>query len=493
MAVWRMAFKVGSQGHNMWPDCKKLGVAAITYAPIERVDLSQFEPGKPKNKWAKLEPTQKSSLRRVAYEMRPGDVVYVKDGGAIVGRGVVSGTYQFGGDALRDPNGSWWSHQILVEWEESFEPVQILLGSEPMTVLPLEDERLDRLEAALATQQGSRVMFARIGWMKFYDGPQPPLDPKPIAGGKYTRDELGHEVYNFRVINGSCYGHFEPPGRISPDINKKLSLKRILPGFKGQQLAGVTVVFVARRPGGGQVVVGWYRNATVYRQRQPAEAPDLEKYGFYCRAAAQDVVLLPPHERAWEVPSDHTFGQSNVCYTTKTDGTSKNLGWQRDIIESINDFQGSTATENPVVELEQEIIECSRGQGYRLQPQARRAVENRAMEEAIRYFRRERYQVEDTHKNCSYDLICRKGSELLYVEVKGTTGSPHEIILTRNEVAHARANKKQMVLFIVHGIQLNDARDQAFGGRSRILHQWSPDDAALAALQYVYRVPVQAY
>src|SRR5690606_8717625 len=134
-------------------------------------------------------------------------------------------------------------------------------------------------------------------------------------------------------------------------------------------------------------------------------------------------VLLPPHERAWEVPSDHTFGQSNVCYTTKPDGTPKNLGWQRDIIDSINHFQGITATENLVIELEQEIIECSRGQGYRLQPEARRAVENRAMGEAIRHFRREGYKVEDTHKNCSYDLICRKGSELLYVEVKGTTGT----------------------------------------------------------------------
>jgi hypothetical protein len=80
MANWRMSFRVGNQGYEMWPDCLRLGVAAITYAPLAKVDLSKHLPGAPKELWDRLEPTQKASLRRVAYEMRAGDIIYVKQG-----------------------------------------------------------------------------------------------------------------------------------------------------------------------------------------------------------------------------------------------------------------------------------------------------------------------------------------------------------------------------------------------------------------------------
>jgi hypothetical protein len=134
----------------MWPHCRELGVAALTYEPLRYVDLSQYPQGEPKHLWAQLAPSQKASLRRVAYEMSEGDTIYVKQGPRIVGRGKVKGPYRFDHEyRLRNPQGKPWAHQVPVDWESGFEPVGILLGAEPTTVLPLSADRLQKLIGAL--------------------------------------------------------------------------------------------------------------------------------------------------------------------------------------------------------------------------------------------------------------------------------------------------------------------------------------------------------
>ena len=154
MTIWRMSFRCGNQGYEMWPHCRELGVAAITYYPLENEDLSQYPRGEPAHLWSQLAPTQKSSLSKVAYEMKEGDIIYVKQGPEIVGRGIVKGPYQFDHEhRLLSPDGFSWSHQVLVDWSSDFEPIRILLGSEPSTVLRLSGERLQQLENALTGQR----------------------------------------------------------------------------------------------------------------------------------------------------------------------------------------------------------------------------------------------------------------------------------------------------------------------------------------------------
>ena len=65
MNIWRMAFRAGDGGPEMWPDCFRLGVAAITYRPIATTDLSLYAAGEPKELWSQLSPAQKYSLRQV--------------------------------------------------------------------------------------------------------------------------------------------------------------------------------------------------------------------------------------------------------------------------------------------------------------------------------------------------------------------------------------------------------------------------------------------
>ena len=150
MTIWRMSFRVGNQGYEMWPDCFRLGVAAITYSPLIKTDLSRYPQGEPKRLWEQLEPSQKASLRRVAYEMKAGDTIFVKQGPKIVSKGVVKGSYQF--DArfrLRTPDGFPWAHQVPVKWALDFPEIEISLGSEPLTVKELSPDSVKKLESAI--------------------------------------------------------------------------------------------------------------------------------------------------------------------------------------------------------------------------------------------------------------------------------------------------------------------------------------------------------
>src|ERR1700758_770058 len=98
------------------------------------------------------------------------------------------------------------------------------------------------------------VLFVRIGWMHFYNG-QIPGDERPVGGGSYNDDEVGHEVYNFREANGSLFGYFQPPGS-----SWAINLGRIDPGAADDpDISGVLVVMVAKRTDVGQVIVGWYK------------------------------------------------------------------------------------------------------------------------------------------------------------------------------------------------------------------------------------------
>lgn len=151
MNVWRMSFRAGNSGPEMWPECFRRGIAAITYRPLAETDLSAYRSGEPKRLWAQLEPAQKASLRRVVYEMRPGDVIFAKQGPMIVGKGRVTGPYRFDGKlSLRDPFGTPWSHQVPVRWDPAFAPVHLLLGSEPLTVKLLSKSHVRRLGEAQA-------------------------------------------------------------------------------------------------------------------------------------------------------------------------------------------------------------------------------------------------------------------------------------------------------------------------------------------------------
>lgn len=161
------------------------------------------------------------------------------------------------------------------------------------------------------------VMYVNIGWMKNYAGP----DPNDRTRGNFgylvaNRDRHGHECFNFLKKNGRYYGY--KPGSKGVGITN-LGARRNEPCVHG-----VFVVWMARNPDTGKtVVVGWYDNATVYKQpevsdRKHGHRLDGEYTAFSVSAAEKDGHLIDHNHRDIVIPSrnerDGGFGQSPVWY-----------------------------------------------------------------------------------------------------------------------------------------------------------------------------------
>lgn len=134
-----------------------------------------------------------------------------------------------------------------------------------------------------------------------------------------------------------------------------------------------------------------------------------------------------------------------------------------------------------------EDIRQSRRQGFNISPKARRAIEDLAVDRAKRHFEAQGYAVEVFGK--PFDLRCAKPGTMLHVEVKGTTTTGEEILLTPNEVRFANDHSSSMVLFIVSRIQLSGT-DQpiASGGVETEIRPWRIEPGQLAPIGYTYAV-----
>ena len=157
------------------------------------------------------------------------------------------------------------------------------------------------------------------------------------------------------------------------------------------------------------------------------------------------------------------------------------------------DFALTSPTEQAEAAMEDaagKVARPGRGQGFQLDQEAKVAVEALAMNRATEFYRKA-WDVEDVHGRKSYDLICRRGGEVKHVEVKGTTTDGAEVILTPNEVRHAR-EYPCTALFIVRHITVGRTEDgtvTATGGKHHCYDPWQVDDGTLTPLGFRYQVP----
>ena len=132
-----------------------------------------------------------------------------------------------------------------------------------------------------------------------------------------------------------------------------------------------------------------------------------------------------------------------------------------------------------------------RAAGFQPNTEIRQLVEKHAMklaEEELRSMSFKNFQ--DTSDHECYDLICKQGRSLYFVEVKGTQGSGVAVIMTANEVEHARRYPAQSIAVVVHHIkvmQINGAL-KATGGKVRVCLPWVIEPKSLKPLQYKWTV-----
>jgi hypothetical protein len=340
----------------------------------------------------------------------------------------------------------------------------------------------------MASAGMKRILFVRVGWMRFYNG-SIQGDERPVGGGRFNKTEIGHEVYNFRESGSHLYGYFQPMM-----ASHALALERIdHEAADGTVLHNVLVVFVARRPEGGQVIVGWYGHAEVFRNQVERSPGKPQGYGHFCSAKRSNCVLLPDEYRRFEIPhGKNGMGQSNVCYPLNGDGSTKQFSWITRAIGFIGDYEGINLLDNPEADAENEsaaaaerALAQSQGQGFARTREQRDAIERHAMDAAEHHFRSLGYHVDDVSARRSYDLLCRKGAAELHVEVKGTTTNGDAIVLTNKEVKHACDPNNACALFLLHSIHLK--KNKAVGGKQILVEPWQPKGANLTPISFTYR------
>jgi hypothetical protein len=334
------------------------------------------------------------------------------------------------------------------------------------------------------------VVFARIGWMKWYRGPQPD-DEAPIGGGKYNKSALGHEAFNFFPLNGKMLGYFQP--RLIPGRSSTLALERIKAGFKGDALDNVTVVFVATHPTlGRQRIIGWYLSATVYRKDQPSNAAARNLFTYFGETDAKNAFLVPESRRIHEIPGGGGgFGQANVCYPLEINGQPKNAQWMADALDYVHSYALENIAQEPESGADQDIeeqvsIAIEHGAGFQSNPKIRRAIELYAMNRAKTHLLKLGYAPKDKSKTESFDFLCTVNGSELYVEVKGMQDNGQSVSLTPKEVDHARDHANS-ALFIVHSVKVEGKRKPVVsGGKEIFIHPWSIADGILKPRGFVF-------
>jgi hypothetical protein len=205
----------------------------------------------------------------------------------------------------------------------------------------------------------NKLIFLNIGWKKYYRGLPPESDDSIIYGGEHVDKEgWGHEIYNFLPVNGKMYGFVETR-RKKDKTRKSIRIEKIEQALKGEdKIDNVLVIWTARRNSKyndpleerGCFIIGWYKNATVYRYYQhdlnrcyqSDKMSHPEKCGYFVVAMGKDCTLIEyEKQRTFKVSRAAEgnygfFGQSNIWFADSE--IPKVIKFREDVIEYISNY-----------------------------------------------------------------------------------------------------------------------------------------------------------
>lgn len=250
------------------------------------------------------------------------------------------------------------------------------------------------------------------------------FNDKMQGGGKHIEKYgWGGEMFNFKPSKNKMYGYVRVGGRIN--------LNRLGAKTSDDKIKDVTIIWVAKRPfSGGNYIVGWYENATVYRNAQVSKNSLYRNWnehnlGYFVKAKKSDTKLLSRDERTIRVPRGKgAMGQSNIWYA---DNNPK-------YVEKVFEY------------VKTGIFPVSRNKGKGLtrqnDPLKRMEVETKAVKIVTKHYEKLGYEIDSVEKdNVGWDLNASNGRIKLKLEVKGLSGEDIATELTSNEYRHLNADK----------------------------------------------------
>jgi hypothetical protein len=197
--------------------------------------------------------------------------------------------------------------------------------------------------------KNTKTLFCNVAPMKYYQGRE---KDALLKGGKYIQEHgVGFELFNFKEISGKYYGFVQPPtggmilsNQLSGGNKHKfatINISKLGANKHDERIEGITIVWVATHKSKGRSLVGWYKNATVYRRQQEIndnrrlfiDDKGTENFAsYYIVANVEDSILLPMEDRdKYKLPKG--MGQSNIWY-----GNIEAVRYIKGIINGYNGF-----------------------------------------------------------------------------------------------------------------------------------------------------------
>ena len=260
-----------------------------------------------------------------------------------------------------------------------------------------------------------RILFCNVGWMERYKGLR--SGDQISGGGSYVEIEnRGHEVCNFSPYKKILYGYVQPRA-------EQIKIERL----------------GANSEGGGTVIVGWYKDATVFRNYQkfkkvPHQHAQNGIDGYRIIAPFSNANLLSVDARVFEVPRrvKGGMGQSNIWYAD----SPENVLLVENVLAIVN--SGS-------------VRGGGQKRGNNQDQEKKSRVEKAAINACCTYYEGIGYEVESVEKdNAGWDLVARAGRFTLHIEVKGLSGVVFSIELTPNEYKAFRQKASNYRLVVVN-------------------------------------------
>ena len=186
-----------------------------------------------------------------------------------------------------------------------------------------------------------KIIFCNIAWMKEYLGARD--NDRPMNGGEYVEFQgTGGEAYNFLDHNGICHGFVRVGGAMA--LEKHFKESRSTDSY----IDDILVIWVATNKNKETRIVGWYKNARVYRTDKDLTFftdPATSSY-YNITAKAKDCYLVPENnrdfsiDRASEVGTGKGIGQSNLWYAESNYAKANIIP---KVIEYVNEYDGTYA------------------------------------------------------------------------------------------------------------------------------------------------------
>lgn len=285
------------------------------------------------------------------------------------------------------------------------------------------------------------MLFINTGWMDSYRGIR---NDSISGGGKYVKKHgWGGEIFNFKPWNGKLYGYGQPKIDKKHGNETQIKIEKLGADADDDSVKGITVVWTATNPyNGGTFIVGWYKNATVYRYYQSAPTGSNRRYkrelvGYFVEGKENSSRLLPIDERQVRIKRQQEgwMGQSNIWYAER----------QPEFVRQVYDYV-HRGTLPPIAKRPS----GRKGWPRQLDPLKRVEVEKRAVKEVTKYYRSLGYNVSSVEKdNMGWDLTATKEKIELKLEVKGLSGSEFFTELTPNEYKNLNEDRANYRICIV--------------------------------------------